>query len=291
MVTTIRDAENETRSHGGSRVLSLDEGADLRQAKTTAGSRPLFASVRVVYFDLDDTLCAYWDAAKKGLRLAFEDHPEHGQSVETMTGHWAEAFREFAPTIKDTHWYAKYLESGETTRVELMRRVLERAGVFDESLAERLSHTYYVERHAALELFPEALGVLEALSKKYKLGLITNGPADIQQQEIETLHLRRFFEYVLIEGEIGKGKPHPSVMRLAEELSGCKGDEILFVGNSFAHDVVPAREAGWHQAWVRRPSDVAPTSSRSAPDPLPEGATAPDLTITDLRELLPALGV
>ena len=271
--------------------MSLDEGADLRQAKTTAGSRPLFATVKVVFFDLDDTLCAYWDAAKKGLRLAFEDHPEHGQSIETMISHWAEAFRDFAPTIKDTHWYPKYLESGETTRVELMRRVLERVGVFDEALAERLSHTYYVERHAALELFPEALEVLEALHKKYKLGLITNGPADIQQQEIETLHLRSFFEYVLIEGEIGEGKPNPRVMRIAEELSGYKGDEILFVGNSFGHDVVPAREAGWHQAWVRRPSDVAPTSIRSEPDPLPDGATAPDLTITDLRELLPALGV
>ncbi len=271
--------------------MSLDEGADLRKRKTTTSERPLFAGVKVVYFDLDDTLCAYWAAAKSGLRFAFEDHPEHGKTADEMIQHWGEAFREFSPTIKETHWYAKYLESGETTRIELMRRVLERADVFDEDLAERLSHTYYVERHAALELFPEVPEVLEKLHTKYKLGLITNGPADIQRQEIETLHIGKYFDFVLIEGEIGTGKPDPEVTRLAEELSGCKGGEVLFVGNSYKHDVVTAQAAKWRHAWVRRPSDVAPTSKTGVPEPKPEGAQEPELTINDLRELLPALGV
>ena len=271
--------------------MSLDEGFDPRLKKTATTPRPQFAHVKVVYFDLDDTLCAYWDAAKKGLRLAFEDHPEHGKPIDTMIRHWGDAFREFSPTIKDTHWYAKYLESGETTRIELMRRVLERVGVYDEDLAERLSHTYYVERHAALELFPEAREVLEQLHRRFKLGLITNGPADIQRQEIETLHILHFFNAVLIEGEMGKGKPHPDVMKLAEQLSGFAGEEVLFVGNSYKHDVAPAREAGWHQAWVRRPSDVSPTSKSQEPEGIPEGAPEPDITITNLRQLLPALGL
>ncbi len=269
--------------------MSLDEGFDPKRTKV--GEKPVFADVRFIYFDLDDTLCAYWDAAKKGLRLAFEDHPEHGHTIDEMVRQWGEAFREFSPTIKDTHWYSKYLESGETTRIELMRRVLERVGVFDESLAERLSHTYYVERHAALELFPEVLGVLEALHKKYKLGLITNGPADIQRQEIETLHLGPYFDVVLIEGEMGVGKPDPKVTRMAEERSGNSGGEILFVGNSYKHDVVPAQEAGWRNVWIRRPSDVPPTSKTGLPEPKPEGAAEPEVTITDLREILPMLGL
>ena len=269
--------------------MSLDE--DPARAQTPAKARPIFADVKVVFFDLDDTLCAYWAAAKKGLRLAFEDHQEHGKKTDEMIGHWAEAFREFSPTIKDTHWYSKYLESGETTRVELMRRVLERIGNYDADLAEQLSHTYYVERHAALELFPEVIDVLEKLHKKYKLGLITHGPADIQQQEIETLHLRQFFDYFLIEGEMGYGKPAPEVTELAEKMSGFSGADIMFVGNSFKHDVVPAQNAGWRSAWIRRDSDVPPTSKTGKPEPMPEGGTEPDVTIHDLRELLPMLGL
>lgn len=271
--------------------MSLDPSAVPAHFLPGLKTKPIFAGTRAVFFDLDDTLCAYWDAAKKGLRLAFADHPVPGVSIDELIGYWGETFRSFAPTIKDTHWYPKYLESGETTRVELMRRTLESAGVFDDDLAVQLSHTYYVERHAALELFPEAKGVLDALKPHFKLGLITNGPADIQRQEIETLGICDYFDVVLIEGEMGMGKPNPLVMNQAEVKSGFAGSEILFVGNSFAHDVEPARAAGLHQAWIRRPSDVAPTSRISEPEGLPEGAIAPDLTITDLRELLPALGL
>ena len=262
-----------------------------RQTASTVEDTPLFAGVKVVFFDLDDTLCAYWNAAKKGLRLAFESHPEHGSTATAMVEHWGEVFRQFAPTIKTSHWYQKYLESGEITRVELMRRVLERIGIYDDELASNLSTTYYVERHAALELFPEAHDVLQRLHETFKLGLITNGPADIQRQEIETLGIGDLFESVLIEGETKMGKPNPEVMRMAEEQTGCSGAEVLFVGNSYKHDVCPARAAGWRQAWIRRPSDVPPTARHTEPEGLPEGEPEPDLTITDLRELLPALGI
>lgn len=271
--------------------MSLDPSTAPQSRVLRLGEPPIFAKTKAIFFDLDDTLCAYWNAAKTGLRMAFESNPVPGATVEQLIGHWGDAFRDFAPTIKDTKWYGKYLESGETTRAELMRRTLERVSVFDNDLADRLSHTYYVERLAALELFPESLEVLDQLRPNYALGLITNGPADIQRQELEKLRIGEYFSTVLIEGEVGKGKPDPFVMEEAERLCGHKGDEVLFIGNSFHHDVVPARQAGWRQAWVRRPSDVPPTSKTSVPEPLPEGAPPPDLTITDLRELLPALGL
>ena len=271
--------------------MGLDEGQAARRTAATVEDTPVFEGVKVVFFDLDDTLCAYWNAAKKGLRLAFEVNPGHGTTAAAMIEHWGEVFRLFAPTIKSTHWYEKYLESGETTRVELMRRVLERIGVFDDELASNLSNTYYVERHAALELFPEAREVLRKLHGTFKLGLITNGPADIQRQEIETLGIGGLFDCVLIEGETKKGKPNPEVMRMAEEQTGFSGADVLFVGNSYKHDVCPARAAGWRQVWIRRPSDVPPTARRTDPEALPEGEPEPDMTIVDLRELLPALGL
>lgn len=245
-----------------------------------------FQNVKAIYFDLDDTLCAYWHAAKHGLRRAFDDHPEHGFTNDELLAAWAVAFREFVETIGKTHWYEKYRTSGEITRVELMRRTLERLGNYDEDLAQRLSNTYAVERHAALELFPEAVEVLEALKPHYPLGLITNGPADIQRQEIQVLNIGPYFTHIFIEGEIGFGKPDPRVMEMAREAVSLEPAEILFVGNSYHHDVVPAQEAGWLTAWIRRESDVSPSSRSGKPDELPEGATPPDLTINDLRELL-----
>ncbi|MCW5942882.1 MAG: HAD family hydrolase [Fimbriimonadaceae bacterium] len=258
------------------------------EAPSPEPSAPL-AGVRAVYFDLDDTLCGYWDAAKEGLLSAFEKH-RPGDAPQEWVLDWGRAFHEFSPTVKKEPWREHYLRSGQETRTELMRRTLARRGIRDEALAQSLSTTYAEERNERLSLFPEALGVLQALHGRYPLGLITNGPADVQREEIETLGIGEYFENVFIEGELGEGKPHLSVFRLAEEAVGETPDRLLFVGNSYGHDIAPANAAGWHTVWVRRPSDVAPSSKTGRPEEVPEGSPRPEYVIADLRELLPLLG-
>lgn len=253
---------------------------------------PDFSRIRAIYFDLDDTLCAYWDASKIGLRRAFETHPVPTLVADEMMRHWAAAFRDFAPTLKDKGWYQGYLKSGAPTRLEQMRLTLLRAGVDDATHAQRLSDTYMYERDKALALFPDAIQVLTALKPRYPLGLITNGPADIQRQEIETLGLAPFCDHIFVEGEVGEGKPLQSVFRRAEAAVGCPPEEILFVGNSYDHDMAPAIQAGWHTAWIRRPSDVPPSADPANPPKhkdAPPGAPLPDVVIRDLADLLPLI--
>lgn len=245
-------------------------------------------AVRVIFFDLDDTLCGYWDAAKVGLRKAFAEAGPPGIDPETMVSHWAEAFREFAPTLKETGWYKTYLKTGEPTRTEQMRRTLLIAGIDDPAMARALGDSYADHRNDALELFPETLAVLATLRERgYPLGLITNGPEDIQRQEVETLGIEDWFEHILIEGEQGIGKPHAEVFRRAEAMSGAQGEEILFVGNSYAHDIRPALAAGWRAIWVRRPTDVPPSGTK--PEERPADLPAPTAEVSDLREVLELL--
>ncbi len=255
-------------------------------------STPL-QDIRAIFFDLDDTLCAYWEAARKGLEIAFAEFAPGQWSVDDMIAKWAEAFRPFSKSIKESDWYPDYLKSGEPTRTEQMRRTLELCGVTDSSLAARLSERYAEARDQNLRLFPDAVAVLEGLRGNYLLGLITNGPADVQRQEIETLGIEEFFNFILIEGEMGQGKPHPRVLQKAEKLSGCKPHQILFVGNSYRHDVRPAIEAGWRSVWIRRDSDIPPSArgQSESPEEKPIGGPEPDFVVgslTELTALLPA---
>ncbi len=254
-------------------------------------SEPDFSQVRAVFFDLDDTLCAYWEAASIGLRATFGKHPLTGITTDQMVGHWAKAFRKFSKTIKTSHWYEGYLKSGEPTRVEQMRLTLEEAGHPDIELAEDLAQTYYEERDKVLKLFPEAVSVIEKLHGRFPLGLITNGPADIQNQEIDTLGIRHFFDHILIEGEMREGKPLQAVFHRAEKLVNEPPANILFVGNSFNHDMRPAMAAGWKTAWIRRPSDVPPSAEgeSSEPEAIPETGELPNAIISALDEILPWL--
>ncbi len=249
-----------------------------------------FAEVKAVFFDLDDTLCGYWNASKKGLRETFDAHPVPGKTTDEMVKHWAVAFRKFSPTLKKTGYYAQYLVSGEVTRTQQMRLTLAEAGIEDESLAVALSEAYMRRRDANLALFEESLPVLEALKGTYPMGLITNGPADIQRQEVGTLKLASYFNPILIEGELGFGKPVPEVFRRAEAAVGLEPHQILMVGNSLHHDIFGAMDAGWRTAWVRRDSDVPPSAEGDAvPEPIPTEGPLPDMIIESLDELLPLL--
>lgn len=249
--------------------------------------------VKAVFFDLDDTLCAYWEASKRALRKTFSKWGPEGHEAEEMAGHWAAAFRDFSPHLRKLGWYESYLRKGESTRIEQMRLTLARVGISDETLAKKLSDAYAHERNAGLRLFEEAWEVLETLAARFPLGIITNGPADVQREEIETLGIGHFFKWVYIEGEMGKGKPLPEVFEMIRRDVGVAPGEILFVGNSYAHDIRPALEAGWHAIWVRRDTDLPPSYAgyKATLEQKPEGAPTPDATISDLRDVLSLLHV
>jgi putative hydrolase of the HAD superfamily len=253
----------------------------------------VFSGVRAIYFDLDDTLCAYWDACKTGLLETFARIPVPGATPDQVSDAWVRAFRAFCPNLRDLGFYEKYLVEGGHTRVEQMRRTLDLLAIQNEALAVSLSDTYLECRHDALALFPDALTVLQALQTRYPLGLITNGPADIQREEIRILGISDYFSNVFIEGELGFGKPEPEVFRQAAEVVGAKPSELLFVGNSYRHDILPAIEAGWKTAWIRRASDVPPSAKglSSEPETLPTGSPEPTFVLNELAELLGPLGV
>jgi putative hydrolase of the HAD superfamily len=245
--------------------------------------------IKFVYFDLDDTLCGYWDASKAALRTTFELHGPEGFTPEEMVIHWAEAYREYAPLIKTPEWYPQYLESGDVTRKEHMRRVLARMEIVDDEITQKLADHYRYQRNANLQLFPDAISVLTELKKHFGIGLITNGPADIQREEIATLGIEGFLDHVWIEGEMKEGKPKVGVFDRATAAAGVSREEILMVGNSYGHDIEPAIRYGWKTAWIRRPSDVPPSAKHTEPESRPADKPEPTVEIGSLSELLPLL--
>ncbi len=255
-----------------------------------SAAKERLSKVKAIYFDLDDTLCGYWDACKKGLREAFELNPISGVSTDEAVAAWGGAFQGFATDLKKIpHLYDAYLTSGSTTRKHQMQLTLESLGQPSDEFAERLSEAYMTRRDANLKLFPDAIDVLETLSRTYKIGLITNGPADIQNQEIDTTGIRKYLQAIFIEGEQRVGKPEKIVFDRAAAAMECSPEELLMVGNSLHHDIVPAIEFGWATVWTLRDSDVPPSSKTGKPEPIPTEGPMPDLIVGHLSEILPYL--
>ena len=79
-----------------------------------------------------------------------------------------------------------------------------------------LAEDFAARRRAACRLFPEALDVLRHLRERStRLALVTNGDLRHQRDKVERHGLGAFFDVILIEGELGVGKPDPVVYRRA----------------------------------------------------------------------------
>jgi putative hydrolase of the HAD superfamily len=110
----------------------------------------------------------------------------------------------------------------------------------------------------------------------YKLGMITNGKTDVQNQTIDALGIRSYFDSIIISEEAGIKKPDVRIFEMAAEALNVFPSDCLYVGDHYENDVIAARNAGMKAAWLTE-------------DGLPaEGHTA-NITITSLARLAEAL--
>jgi putative hydrolase of the HAD superfamily len=159
-------------------------------------------------------------------------------------------------------------------RVSAWRRALGRFGVDDEPLARKLAEDVVRLRKQHHALYPETRDVLETLRGDYQLALLTNGAPQIQRQKLASLDLEKYFEAVVVSGEVGVGKPEAGVFREVLDSLAVAPGEAVMIGDNLVKDVGGAKAVGMRGIWVNR--------SRKAR----EGDVDPDAEIADLRELL-----
>lgn len=117
----------------------------------------------------------------------------------------------------------------------------------------------------------DAETVLSALAEaeRIRLGIITNGAGDIQRGKLEHHDLERFFDPILISGEIETMKPEDEMFQRATEL--LTAEQHVYVANQLAFDIVPAQENGFTGALIAQDqSPVADITFASVTDLTPE---------------------
>jgi len=103
---------------------------------------------------------------------------------------------------------------------------------------------------------------------------VTNGNADL-----ERIGISHLFRRVLSPQNFGVGKPDRRIFLAACESAGVAPSETLHVGDDFHLDVLAARQAGLHAAWLRRPQLAGVTRTACPQDVhlLPDLRTLADL--------------
>ena len=99
------------------------------------------------------------------------------------------------------------------------------------------------ERHK-VTFYDDVVEVLEELSSKYKLGVLTNGNADVNKLKIGHL-----FDFSISSMDVKSNKPGKSHFVKARELSKVDFKDTLHVGDHQVNDVLGARDLGINTIW------------------------------------------
>jgi HAD superfamily hydrolase (TIGR01549 family) len=207
---------------------------------------PLDPLPQAILFDLDDTLCDYAMARMARLRMAFSlDVPGKRcqRSEEELEAMVAASIR--------MHPHG----------VEHFAELLAQFGTDDPRVAEEAACWYRANRFHGLRLFDDTLRVLRAVrevkgaatDKSWRpIGIITNGPTEVQREKLELLGLRPIVDFVVISEEFGAAKPDASIFDEALRLAGIDAPDAVFVGDSAEFDIAGAIARNIPTIWVNR---------------------------------------
>lgn len=216
-----------------------------------AGSRrclALASMIETILFDFGQTLVDSSEGFRKAEKdaqvkifenLAFDSWPE-----------FLGDYRELRKTYHDSLNFSRK-ELWEGVYRYYQRKV-------DEAFLLEMEEIYWETVKLHTRPFPEALGVLEKLSKHYKLGMITNtqGQVSYASHRISLFpEIEGFFEVIIVAGEKGiPAKPHPTPFLLCLSKMGFNPSESVYVGDDWRIDIRGAEGVGIQPVWIKHHS-------------------------------------
>lgn len=230
----------------------------------------------LLLFDLDDTILRFSAGQPNFWRRALE------RKAPELAEHHARLERRLAAV---NHEYWSDAERAFWGRQDLhqARRIVARAALGPEGLSDELcqliADDMTDEKEAHVRPFDGALDVLYQLRERgQRMGLLTNGCSVFQRRKLRRYELEPLFELILIEGELGYGKPDPRVFRAALQHFGVRARDTWMVGDNLDADIAGAQRLGITGVWHDAAGSGLPADS----------PVVPERVIRELRELLHA---
>ncbi|MBG6101041.1 putative hydrolase of the HAD superfamily [Micromonospora vinacea] len=217
-----------------------------------------------VVFDADETLLDLRPAVTGGLMAVLDEMRRRtsaaaGVTLADLESDWRAVFGELsaAPVT-------------EIRRAALARSLARAALVYH---LDEIADLFFAQRFALTRPFPDVPPALATLRRQYTLGFATNG-----NSRAERCGLDGEFAFELYAHENGlPKKPAPEFYAAIVAAAGVPAGQIVYVGDSWEHDVVAPRRAGLRSVWLNRLGL-----------PRPPGCT-PDAEVSSMADLPAAL--
>ncbi|WP_256028570.1 HAD family hydrolase [Natronomonas aquatica] len=180
---------------------------------------------RAVVFDLDDTL-AVTDRDRKTLLSAAADRASVTLSFDRAA--YRKAHRE---------------HSGTRTREPVFEALVGED-------APEMTRAYREAVGEALRPVAGAESLLWTLRRRYRIGLLTDGPGETQRDKLRRLGWLDAFDATVVTGPIGAPKPDRRAFEAIADALGVSPERAVYVGNDPERDIAGAAAAGFRPVQV-----------------------------------------
>lgn len=218
---------------------------------------------RILLFDVDGTLLDFHAAEKQALKNTFQKHNiDLSKEIEERYIKMnASLWKQFEQGIIDKKAviYTRFV------------KLFEEFDIREDGIA--FEDEYQLELGNNHTLLPFAKEVLEKLSQKYSLYVVTNGVSQTQYSRLRDSGLDVYFQDIFVSEDTGYQKPMKEYFDYCfQRIDNFDLRQTLIIGDSLTSDIQGGIIAGIDTCWIHEPHihshDIKPT-----------------YTITDLRQL------
>jgi putative hydrolase of the HAD superfamily len=222
--------------------------------------------IKAVCLDIDDTLVDFTRAARSALFALI--------GRDDMWPAWQRVTDEFVARAVAGELAPKAMREHRTKAF-----FAEQLGIqLDDETVSVLEARRQTRMCGGWRLYTDALPCLNWLrAAGLKVAAVTNASGPQQHTKLADMGITRYFDAVVIAGELGVAKPDPRIFHAACQRLHVEPGEAVHIGDRLDLDAIGARDAGLHGVWLNR--------TRTPGPPTPVGVhTIRDLD--DLPELL-----
>jgi len=174
-------------------------------------------------------------------------------------------------TQADYHIYQKLnkplwddYQSGNITAKQLQNQRFEFWSAKLSIPTQQLNSAFLIAMADISTLLPGALTLLEFLSSRTQLGIITNGFTELQKIRLKKLKVAHHFSLLVISEEVGVAKPDNAIFNYAfKQMEQVNKSQIIMVGDNIHSDIQGGINAGIDTCWLNatnseKPENITP---------------------------------
>lgn len=194
-----------------------------------------FSNVKAVFFDFDDTLGNREEYAYDTFYRILKENTDIKDPVE------------FEAILQDVMIWDEHGNIFKDHITDMLKKKYDIDLPYDD-----FTKYWNSEQWKACVPFQETRDTLNALKKKYKLGIITNGDSEGQRNKIKQAGVFDYFEEenIIVSGDYGFHKPDTRLFVEASKKVNEDIHECVYVGDIFANDVLGAYRSGMKPIWI-----------------------------------------